>query len=352
MRRGRLRIRRLHLVSVLALSAALFTFAGPSSAQVTEVTGSAFGARGSVSLFRGAPLEFAPIPTVTLPAAGGNVSDSVPQIVFQAGPAQPLTTGEATVSSQGTTGAGGSVTSTATLANVVVGGTTVTTLSATCTADESGATGSTTVTGGRVPTDDPNRNTEGDEVYTDVPANPPANFELNGLVPSVATDYYRVVFNEQVVSGNTITVRAAHFYLGENPAPIDQGGPVATGEIIVGEVTCGATGGGGPAPTTTVVDGVTTTTTGNGVTTTTAGPGATTTTAGPGVTTTVACPPAACPTTTLRPPLVRTGSQSDLTIAWAALALTLGGLLLLGLRGVPGAASDGHPPSRRDDGMP
>jgi hypothetical protein len=357
-RRGRLRSRRLHLVSVLALSAALFTFAGPSSAQVTEVTGSAFGARGSVSLFRGAPIEFAPIPTVTLPAAGGNVSDSVPQIVFQAGPAQPLSTDEATVSSEGTIGAGGSVTSTATLANVVVGGTTVTTLSATCTADESGATGSTTVTGGRVPTGDVDRNTEGDETYTDVPANPAANFSLNGLVPSVGTDYYRVVFNEQVVTGNTLTVRAAHFYLGENPAPIEQGGPVATGEIIVGEVTCGATGGGGPAPTTTtVVDGVTTTTTG-AVTTTTAGPGVTPTTAGPGVTTPV-CPPA-CPTTTVCPtacpttvtPLVRTGSQSDLTIAWAALALTLGGLLLLGLRGVPGAAADGHPRSRRDDGMP
>ncbi|HEX2023219.1 MAG TPA: hypothetical protein VHF00_00810, partial [Acidimicrobiales bacterium] len=283
------------------MSALSFTvLAGPSSAQVSEVTGSAFGASGNVSLFRAPPIVFNPTPSVTLPSAGGDESASAPSITFQAGPAQPLTTGQADVSTQGTTGAGGSVTSTATLQNVVVGGTTATTLSATCTADETSGTGSTTVTGGRVPTSDVDRNTEGDETYTDVPANPTVNFELDGLVPSVGTDYYRVVFNEQVVSGTSITVRAAHFYLGENPAPIEQGGPVATGDVIVGEVTCGIAGGGGPGPTTTVVDGVTTTTMGGGVTTTTMGGGVTTTTVGGGVPTTTACPtaPAPCPTPT------------------------------------------------------
>ena len=374
-RRGRLRIRNRHIVSVAALSALAFTaLGGPSSAQVSEVTGSAFGASGSVSLFRAPPIVFNPTPTVTLPPAGGNESASAPSITFQAGPAQPLTTGQADVSTQGTTGAGGSVTSTATLQNVVVGGTTATTLSATCTADETGATGSTTVTGGRVPTSDVDRNTEGDETYTDVPANPPANFELDGLVPSVGTDYYRVVFNEQVVSGNTITVRAAHFYLGENAAPIEQGGPVATGDIIVGEVVCGVTGDGGGATTTTIGDGGgATTTTIGGVTTTTAGGGVTTTTMAGGVTTTIcptatcpttttcptapapcptpttACPtaPTPCPTTAVKGALVRTGSQSDLAIAWAALALTLGGLLLLGARGVPGEAGAGRRPRMR-----
>ncbi|HEX2192458.1 MAG TPA: choice-of-anchor P family protein, partial [Acidimicrobiales bacterium] len=280
------------LAATVVMLAAAVVFQASSSADVTAVQGSAFGASGSVSLFRGPPNNFPSQPAVTLPPTGGNVSDSRTSVAFQAGPAQVLTAGQTNVSSQGTLGPSGSVTSTATMSNLALGGTTATTISATCTASETSRTGSTTVTGGRVPTSDPNRNVEGDEVYTDVPANPPPNFTLNGLVPSVGTDYYRVVFNEQVVTGNTITVRAAHFYLGENPAPIDQGGPVGTGEIIVGEVVCGVTAVPGTTTTTAAPATTTTapTTTTTAPTTTTTAP--TTTTTAPDVTTTTA------PTTT------------------------------------------------------
>jgi hypothetical protein len=308
------------LAATVVMLAAAVVFQASSSADVTAVQGSAFGASGSVSLFRGPPNNFPPQPAVTLPPLGGNVSDTRTSVVFQAGPAQVLTAGQTNVSSQGTLGPSGSVTSTATMSNLALGGTTATTISATCTASETSRTGSTTVTGGRVPTSDPNRNVEGDEVYTDVPANPPPNFTLNGLVPSVSTDYYRVVFNEQVVTGNTITVRAAHFYLGENPAPIDQGGPVGTGEIIVGEVVCGVTVVAATtttaaptttaptttttAPTTTTTTAPTTTTTGPATTTTTA---PTTTTTGPTTTTTTA------PTTTTTGPATTTTTPSATT---------------------------------------
>jgi hypothetical protein len=380
MRPGRPRIRKVHLVSVSVLSALAYTaLAGPSSAQVTGVTGSAFGARASVSLFGGPPFVFDPQPAVTLPSTGGNETNSAASITFQTGPAQLLTTGPAEVSTQGTTGAGGSVTSSASLDNVAIGGMEIADLSSTCTANEGGATGSTTVTNGRLVTQDPNPNVDGDEVFADIPASPAPNTQLTGVVAGVG-DTYTVVFNEQTTSGGVLTVNAAHLTLL---------GPNATGEVVMGQSVCGVTGGGGGVTTTTTGGGgVTTTTVGGGVTTTTTGGGGVTTTSiGGGVTTTTPCPtatcpttsvcpaapatcpttsvcptaPAPCPTTAVRGALVRTGSQSDLAIAWAALALTLGGLLLAGVRGVTADALAGRRqgpgrrppwPRRRDRRMP
>ena len=368
-RRGRLRMRRRFLASVAALSALAFTaVAGPSSAQVGEVTGSAFGASGSVSLFGGPPIVFNPTPTVTLPSTGGNETANAPSIVFEAGPADLLTTDAVDVSTQGTTGEGGSVTSSSSLDNVLIGGLEATEMSSTCTADESGVSGSTTITGGRFVSQDPDPDVDGDEVFTDIPANPAPNTQFTGVVPGVG-DNYTVVFNEQTTTGGTLTVNAARLTLM---------GPSATGDVFIGQSVCGVAGGGDGVTTTTVVDGVTTTTVVDGVTTTTAGPGVTTTTttACPAAcpttttacptacpTTTTACPtacpttttacPTACPTTTACPTscptttvraLVRTGSENDLAIAWAALALTLGGLLLLGAKGVPGEAAPGSAP--------
>lgn len=369
-RRGRLPSRKLHLVTATALGVALFTvLAGPSSAQVTEVTGSAFGARASVSLFGGPPFVLNPTPSVTLPSTGGNQTDSVPAINFQTGPAQLLSTGTVDVSTQGTTGAGGSVTSSASLDNVNIGGLEATDISSTCTANESGASGSTTVTAGRFVTQDPNPNVDGDEVFADIPASPAPNTQMTGVVPGVG-DTYTIVFNEQTTSGGTLTVNAAHLTLM---------GPNATGEAVLGQSVCGVTaGGGGGATTTTMGGGGATTTTmagGGGVTTTTMGGGTVTTTTvvttcptpttSPCPTTTTCatvptCPtttvcPAACPTTTLHigRALVRTGSGTDLSVAWAALALTLGGLLLLGVRSLPGdAPARPQGSSRRDHGRP
>ena len=332
-RRGLPRVRR-NLVALTAVSVALFAVtAGPSSAQVSEVTGSATGASASVSLFGGPPIVLEPTPTVALPPTGGDESNSVPSIVFEAGPADLLTTGPVNVSTQGTTGPSGSVTSSSSLADVLIGGFEATEVSSTCTASEAGASGSTTITGGRYVTQDPDPDVDGDEVFADLPADPAPNTSLTGVVPGVG-DTYTVVLNEQTAAAGSITVTAAHFTLM---------GPNATGEVVLGQSVCGVTAdGGGGATTTTIVDGATTTTMGGGVTTTTAQPA-------PDTTTTTACP-AACPTTTVCPTscpsppttslrvgaLVRTGSDSDLTIAWAALALTLGGLLLMGSKGVPG----------------
>jgi hypothetical protein len=341
-RRGRLRVRKVHLASVTAVCVALLTvLAGSSSAQVTEVNGSAFGASASVSLFGGPPFVLQPTPTVTLPTSGGNQTDSTASINFQTGPAQLLTTGTVDVSTQGTTGAGGSVTSSSSLDTVSIGGFEAADISSTCTANEGGASGSTTITGGRFVVQEPDINVDGDEVFNDLPANPAPNTQLNGVVPGVG-DNYTVVLNEQIASGGGITVNAAHFTLN---------GPHATGEAILGQSVCGVTaGGGGGATTTTVVDGMVTTTIagGGGATTTTVAGGVTPTTVATcpaACPTTTACPaacptttacPTACPTTTIRTgALVRTGTQTDLSVAWAALALTLGALLLLGVRSVP-----------------
>ncbi|HEX2272693.1 MAG TPA: hypothetical protein VHG90_02335, partial [Acidimicrobiales bacterium] len=258
-------------MSAVALGVVMSTaLAGPSTAQVTAVSGSAFGASGSVSLFGGPPIVFNPTPTVTLPPGGGDESANAPSILFEAGPADLLTTGNVDVSTQGTTGAGGSVTSSASLDNVLIGGMEIAELSSTCTANEGGATGSATVTGGRLVTQDPDPDATGDEVFADIPANPGPNTPLNGVVPGVG-DTYTVVFNEQTTSGGALTVNAARLTLM---------GPNATGEVIIGQSVCGVTADGNGVTTTTAGNGVTTTTAGNGVTTTTAGNGVTTTTAG------------------------------------------------------------------------
>jgi pyruvate/2-oxoglutarate dehydrogenase complex dihydrolipoamide acyltransferase (E2) component len=121
-------------------------------------------------------------------------------------------------------------------------------------------------------------------------------------------DTFRIVFNEQIQEGDTLTVNAVHFYLGQNaegePAP-----GVALGEAIIGQSVCGVTASGAGQP-----GGDTTTTTtgqsgGSGqVTTTTAagqsggsGQVTTTTAAGSGSTATTVAPSQPAPTTPAQP---------------------------------------------------
>ena len=138
-------------------------------------------------------------------------------------------------------------------------------------------------------------------------------------------------------------------------------GPAPTTTIQPGGATTTIQPGGA---TTTIQPGGATTTIQPGGATTTIQPGGATTTVAAGGATTTVCPAAACPvttvcptpcpghqTTTVRAPaaLVRTGSGTDVTIAWAAMALTVGGLLFIGATGVPGAAAPtkhgaGNPP--------
>ena len=97
-----------------------------------------------------------------------------------------------------------------------------------CRADESGLTGSARFTKGILETHY-SKETQLAISQVEIPENPPPNWSAEGTLDHIG-DNYRVVANEQIIEGNVITVRAAHMYLL---------GPIAVGESIVGQVTCG-----------------------------------------------------------------------------------------------------------------
>jgi hypothetical protein len=365
MRRDRRRVQIIRVGVLMALAAGLFAVvAGPSSADVTAVKGSAFGVSiPELTIFGGVPtgVPFGPTPSVTLAADASNSPQtaSLPSVSAVFGPASIFSSGPTTVRTEGTLGAGGSVTSTATIENVNTSQSevfTATGLSSTCTASESSApTGSTTVTGGNVILQDPDPDATGEagEVVQAIPANPPANTAYEGVVANV-NDNFRAIYNEQVLNTDgSLTVTAYHLELL---------GPTAIGDLYVGQVVCGVTGTG-VGPTTTQPPGVTTTTP-PGVTTTTTQPPAVTTTTSPGGTTTTTrasgtttttragatTTTVAVPAVTTVPPgqhgqgLVRTGSTPQSLIVLGFLALVLGALALIGLGGRIATASGASGP--------
>ncbi|MCA1683916.1 MAG: hypothetical protein LC708_02140, partial [Actinobacteria bacterium] len=230
----------------MAIAAALFSSAsGTSSADVTAVSGSAYGYYLSVSLFGGPPTVVGPTPTVTLPP-GGTVTAASGSA--SAGPARFFSSGPITVSSNGTTGPAGSVTSSASVTNVNNSGQEsfgypsgsgtsppYTSISSTCTVNQNGPTGYTTITNGILQIDNGD-DTPGNvhpPVNVLLPTNPLPNTEYLGHIHvNGAQDNFRYVFNEQIVSGNTITVNAAHEYIL---------GPTAVGDLIIGQSVCNAT---------------------------------------------------------------------------------------------------------------
>ena len=289
---------------------------------VTVVVGSAQGYFSSVSLFGGPaaqrPCADPPMntldcrarPAVVLPPAGSAapITDSVSSGDVRFGPGIIFTSGPITVSTQGTTGPAGSVTSTASIQRTNTSGGEVFTansVASTCTANEAGATGSTTITNGTLRTSEGNPNVVGDDTIIQVPVNPAPNTTYEGVIEGVG-DSFTYIFNEQVADSvtGTLTVTAGRQILK---------GPTAIGELYFGRVVCGLTTVAAPTtsaqPTTTTAQPTTTsagpTTTSAGPTTTSAGP--TTTSAGPtttaaGPTTTRAQPTTtASPTTTVRP---------------------------------------------------
>jgi len=324
----------------------LIAVAGSSSADVTATAGSAFGARGSIALFGGVPFVLAPTPSVTLPLSGGIQVASAPSAVLQAGPARVVKIGALTVNTQGTTGPGGTVTSSATVADPAVAGFKATGATSNCTAAEAGSEGSTTIVAGTLATK--RDASTGDPVTTvDIPADPPPNDTYNGTIDNVG-DSFRAVFNEQVLTAGAITVNAVHFYLL---------GPTAVGDLFVGQSVCGVT----------AVAGSTTSTT-TGTPTSTSTPSSTTTTSSPSTTsstiattsttlpstqtttsTTLSSVPAAVgptapsgstsdpgtgdgPATPTRSALARTGYGPGLTML-GALMIAIGILLLIGSGG-------------------
>lgn len=264
--------RRTLLVVVLSsMMVLLASWPAPAArAQASELTGYAYGFFTSVSLFGGPFNDIGPIPLVTLPPEGS--ADPIvatdpdgERAVY--GPAVIVETTGMTVSTQGTAGPDPSVTSTASVEfnenqEEQVDPFNADEVESTCTATGSEISGSTTLTNASIVT---STDADGEPVDTvDVPADPEPNTTLGGTIDHVG-DTFRIVFNEQIREGDTITVNAVHMYLGQN----EQGEPaegVAKGEAIIGQSVCGigassaAPPGGGEA-TTTLDPGDTTTTT-------------------------------------------------------------------------------------------
>ena len=257
------------LFSAMVLSA--FWQRQVADAQNPAATGSAYGFYANVSIFGGPANIAGPEPTVTLPADGGNDEASAPSAAAVFGPANIFTSGPLAVTTEGTTGASGSVTSTATIEDINRSGDEVFTadnLASTCAASESGVTGATAVTGGTLITSEGNPDVEGDETTIDIPNDPAPNTTYEGTIEAV-NDTFRYVFNEQIENPDgSITVNAAHQYLL---------GPSGVGDLIIGQVVCGlnATDAGGQTTSTTGQPG------GQVTTTTPARQGSTATTAAP-----------------------------------------------------------------------
>ena len=249
------------LVALLTVGAAMLALPSPASADVAEVGGGAFGySAPNVVIFGGAQRVVGPEPTVTLAADASNSPQraSAGTALVKFGPATLFSSGAITVSTEGSLGPGGSVRSSAEIDRVDTSGQELFTASrveSTCNASESGVSASTTIGGGTVQTSEGNPDAEGDEVTAPVPQNPPPNTTIEGTL-EVVGDSFRYVFNEQVRSGNGITVNAAHLYML---------GPTATGEVIIGQSRCSVSAGAAPAatqaPGTTPAPGAATTTT-------------------------------------------------------------------------------------------
>ncbi|MDQ3896656.1 MAG: hypothetical protein M3326_05290 [Actinomycetota bacterium] len=288
----------------VAVGAGLLVLSGPSTADVSAVRGSAYGYFSSVSLFGGPAMTRGPAPTIALPPGGTN---SVPNAIIQYGPAILFSSDQITVSSTGTTGPSGSVTSTATINNInksttqpTLTGSEVFTadqLSSTCTASESGVSGSTTVVNGTVRTSEGDPNVDGDEVYASVPTNPPPNYTIQGVIEGVG-DRFEEIFNEQIINPDgSITVYAAHLRLL---------GPTAVGDLYLGRVDCGVSVVAGTTTTSTTASSTTTIPTTTSSSTATTRPTSTTSTS----TTTSTMPTT---TTTTRPTSTTSSSTTTTT---------------------------------------
>jgi len=335
------------VAALVALSMGMFAaVAGSSSADVTAVSGRAFGYYTNLGLFGGPPTvrgfgqtippgtALSASPSVVLPSSGGNVSQTDPDgATATYGPANPFDSpGPIVVSTQGTTGAGGSVTSSATVNGLPHGPFSAPPpggVASTCTATEAGVTGSATITNGILVLHDPDDTVSGEpgEEIVTPPVNPPPNTTYFGVIANVDNNF-KIVFNEQIVDGNTITVNAVHQYAL---------GPIAVGDFVTAQSQCGVTVAASTTTTSQPTGSTTTTTQPTGSTTTTQPPGSTTTTtttpsgiAGGG---TPSDPGSGTDTgSPTRSALARTGSGLR-AIGPAVVSIVVGILLLIGFGG-------------------
>ncbi len=280
----RARARGLLLVVASTFGAALIAIGpGPAAAvgviipPPTSVSGSACSYYTSVSLF-GGPYNLlgcgqqvgspatAASPLVTTPPAGGTRTATDPDgAIAQYGPAKLFSgqypnaandpgdvlpsppSGPQSATTTGTIGSGGGVTSTASIVQGTQGTVDPTqprgigpapviadAASATCTANESGFSGSASFTNGILVTSTivggPN---DGAPLTTEpIPSSPGVNYTRTGAINNVG-DTFTVKFNEQIVGPNSITVNAVHEILE---------GPTAIGDLVVGQVKCALAG--------------------------------------------------------------------------------------------------------------
>lgn len=219
---GRRASRALAVVALVPTFALLL--ATGASAAVTAVSGGAFGVSATIDVPLGADVTVGPSPTVTLPP-GGSLTTAV---VNSPG---LLRTEVLTVSSQGTTGPTGSVTSSASVDRTRVGATGAPVLqadviSSTCTSTEAGSTGSSSVTNLRLL-----------GAVVDVTSVPATGLTVAG----VGT----LFVNEQIRTGTGastgITVNALRLELN---VPL-----LGTGTIIIAQSRCAVVGDGVVVPT-------------------------------------------------------------------------------------------------------
>lgn len=242
---GRVARRKLPLCPLLlAVMLSSLWLQRPASAEVSEVTGSAYGFSASLSLFDSPPVEREPVPLVTLPPEGSpepiTATDPEGELA-QYGPAVIVEATAITVSTEGTTGGNGAVTSSATVEfdddrEEQLDPFNADGLFATCTASEGGSTGSVTLEAATLVTStDPDT---GEPVETiDLPTNPAPNTTFGGTIDYVG-DTFRIVLNEQITEGDTLTVNAVHYYLGQNQEGESVDGE-ARGEAVFGQTVCG-----------------------------------------------------------------------------------------------------------------
>jgi VCBS repeat-containing protein len=221
---------------------------------VQAVNGSAFGFETNVGLFGGAPTvkggsgstcgqpnqaacADGESPAVSLPPNGGNLSATDPDgNVGQYGPAYIFENhGPITVHAAGSTGPSGSVTA-STEVDAIQDNDPFHApspdgmVSSTCSASLSGMSASAHVRNAYLVTST-DQQTGNPATVVNFPHDwdPTPNTTYNGTLNQVG-DSWRIVFNEQVLSPDAITVNAVHLYLL---------GPTALGDMIIGQSQCG-----------------------------------------------------------------------------------------------------------------
>jgi len=228
---GRIRrgARRALTVGVLVPAVAL-AVAAPAFAAVTAVQGSAYGV--NVDLSGLVNVDVGPTPESTIPGTGGTDTDTVATVALTGIGG----VGVVTTSSTGTTGAGGTVTSSAEVANANIGRTGLSLLAASvinsqCTSNEAGSSGSSTVTGLRV-------------LGQAVTVTGSPNQTLTVTVPAVGSVIVHI--NEQISTGSppssSITVNALRL-------EVNLLGGAASGSVTIAQSVCGVTGDAVGVPT-------------------------------------------------------------------------------------------------------